>query len=122
MRKNVAYLCLLTVCLVGSLSAQTYQGRILGLVTDPTGAVLPGAQVTIIDVATGATRTLTTTTSGEFVAPNLEPGPYTVMVEAAGFQKFQRIGLQLEVARDIRVDAALHPGPVDTTVTISMTR
>jgi Carboxypeptidase regulatory-like domain len=118
-RKNVAYLCLLTVCLVGSLSAQTYQGRILGLVTDPTGAVLPGAQVTIIDVATGATRTLTTTTSGEFVAPNLEPGPYTVMVEAAGFQKFQRIGLQLEVARDIRVDAALHPGPVDITVTIS---
>lgn len=115
----VLFLLSLVVLSAVCLHAQTYQGRILGLVTDPTGAVVPGAQVTITNVATSVNRTVTTTASGDYAAPNLEPGPYTVIVEAKGFEKFQRTGLQLEVARDIRVDAMLHPGSVDTTVTIS---
>src|SRR5580704_512642 len=101
------------------LFAQTYQGRILGSVTDPSGAVISGARVTIMNTATGVSRTLTTTAAGEYVAPNLEPGPYTVTAEAPSFKKEQRIGLQLEVAKDIRVDLKLAAGASVETVTVS---
>jgi hypothetical protein len=116
--KTVARVFLFAMSLIAAASAQTYQGRILGLVTDQTGAVIPQAKVTITNVATGVSRSLATTRSGEFVAPNLEPGPYTVTIEADGFNKFQRLGLELEVARDIRVDATLHPGSVATTLSV----
>jgi hypothetical protein len=118
--KSFVVLLLSLIVLSGAyLRAQTYQGRILGLVTDQSGAVVPGAQVTITNVATSVSRTVTTTSSGDYAAPNLEPGPYIVIIEAGGFEKFQRTGLQLEVARDIRVDAALHPGSVVVTETVS---
>ena len=95
-----------------SLSGQTYQGRILGLVADSSGAVVTGAKVTITNTATGISRSLTTTAAGDYNAPNLEPGPYVVTVEAPGFKKIQRTDLQLEVAKDIRVDFTLNPGAI----------
>jgi len=97
---------------VALLQAQTYQGRILGSVTDQTGAVVSGARVTIINPATGVSRTLITGAAGEFVAPNLEPGPYTITVEAESFKKQQRTGLTLEVAKDIRADFQLTAGSI----------
>ena len=102
-----------------SLSGQTYQGRILGLVTDSSGAVVTGAKVTITNTATRISRSLTTTAAGDYNAPNLEPGPYVVTVEAPGFKKIQRTDLQLEVAKDIRVDFTLSPGAVSETMTVS---
>src|SRR5712671_5646230 len=67
-----------------ALFAQGSSGRILGTVTDQTGAVLPGATVTITDTERGLARTLNTDSSGEYNAPNLIPGTYTVRVEAKG--------------------------------------
>lgn len=99
--------------------AQTYQGRILGTVTDQTGAVVSGARVTVTNTATGVSRTLTTGATGEYVAPNLEPGPYRVTASAANFKQEQRPGLQLEVAKDLRIDFKLTPGAVNETVTVS---
>lgn len=119
MSKPVVKLIFFAMVFTAALSAQTYQGRILGLVTDLTGAVIPGAHVTITNTATGISRTLVTTSSGEYAAPNLEPAPYIVTIEANGFEKFRRMGLRLEVARDIRVDAVLRPGSVNTTVTVN---
>ncbi len=101
------------------LAAQTYQGRILGSVTDPSGALIGGATVTITNTATGIVRTLTTNASGDYFAPNLEPGPYTVSAQAASFKKAQRTGLQLEVAKDIRADFILQAGAVNETVEVS---
>jgi len=113
-------LVILLVFLSASLLiAQTYQGRILGLVTDQSGAVVRGAKVTITNTATGVSRTLTTTAAGEYNAPNLEPGPYTVTAEAPGFKKVERTALRLEVAKDIRVDFTLNPGAVSEIVTVS---
>jgi len=117
--KRFTHAIFFTALVAVAVCAQTYQGRILGVVTDQSGAVVPSAKVTITNTATGVTRSLVTSASGEYVAPNLEPGPYSVTVEANGFQKFERLGLQLEVARDIRVDAALHPGSVSTTVSVT---
>jgi hypothetical protein len=119
-RKHVLVLIVLFAILsAAGLSAQTYQGRILGLVTDSSGAVVPGARVTITNISTGVSRSIVTTSSGEYAAPNLEPAPYIVTVEAAGFEKFRRTGLRLEVAQDVRVDAVLHAGSVNTTVTVT---
>ncbi|HTF45022.1 MAG TPA: carboxypeptidase-like regulatory domain-containing protein, partial [Terriglobales bacterium] len=114
-----AFLALAVVCSSIFLSGQTYQGRILGSVTDASGAVISGAKVTIMNTATGISRTLTTTAAGDYVAPNLDPGPYNVTAEAASFKKELRLGLQLEVAKDIRVDMKLTAGTVDQVVTVS---
>lgn len=102
-----------------SLTAQTSEGRILGLVTDSSGAVVSGAKVTITNTATGISRSLTTTAAGDYNAPNLEPGPYIMTAEAPGFKKSLRTGLRLEVARDIRIDFSLSPGAISETVTVS---
>lgn len=118
MKVSARILFLILFSVTGVL-AQTYQGRILGTVSDQSGAVIPGAAVTITNVATGVQRKLTTSASGEYVAANMEPGTYTVSVQSQGFETFQRLGLHLEVARDVRVDASMHPGTVATTLSIT---
>ncbi len=102
-----------------SLNSQTSEGRILGTVFDQTGAVVPGAKVTITNVATHVNRQAVTTSAGDYVAPNLEPGPYTVEVEAIGFRKALSTQFALEVSRDVRMDLKLQPGAVNDTVTVS---
>src|SRR5713101_7250804 len=69
-----------------ALFAQANFGRIMGTVTDQTGAVLAGAAVTVIDTQRGPARTLNTDSAGEYNAPNLIPGTYIVRVEAKGFK------------------------------------
>jgi hypothetical protein len=67
--------------------AQSYRGTIRGAVTDPSGAVIPGATVTARNVETGLERTTTTEADGGYVVPELPAGKYEVTVEAAGFSK-----------------------------------
>jgi hypothetical protein len=107
------------LCSAMTLSAQTSQGRILGSVTDQTGAVVPGAKVTITNTATGVSRVLVSSSGGEYVAPNLEPGPYAITAEAVNFEKINRTGVRLEVAKDARVDFKLVPGAVNQVITVS---
>jgi hypothetical protein len=94
-------------------------GRILGTVTDQTGAVLPGATVTILDTQRGLARTLTTDQAGEYNAPNLIPGTYTVRVAATGFKVLDRQNVLVEVGREVRVDLTPQPGEQTQTVTIT---
>ncbi|HUK25197.1 MAG TPA: TonB-dependent receptor [Terriglobales bacterium] len=110
---------LVVVCLSIATFGQTYQGRILGTVTDPSGAVVPGATVIITNAATNVSRTLTTGAGGDYIAPNLEPGPYQVTVEAPSFKKEVRTGLRLEVAKDMRIDVQLIAGAVTEIVNVS---
>src|ERR1700687_6439888 len=93
-----------------SVLAQGNFGRILGTITDQTGAVLPGAKVSIIDTQRGPARTLTTDQAGEYNAPTLIPGTYTVRVEAAGFKTLDRQNVVIEVGREVRVDLTPQPG------------
>ena len=65
---------------------QTFRGTILGVVTDSSGAAVPGATVTIKNVDTGLTRTVTTTDDGSYSAPELPIGNYSVTVEKSGFK------------------------------------
>jgi len=94
----------LAVTLVGSSAvAQVTTGTIAGTVTDITGAVVSGASVTIVNSANGLTRKVTTSDSGEFVAPGLYPGTYKLTVEASGFKKLESSGLVLSAADRIDV-------------------
>src|SRR5579863_7043293 len=102
-----------------SLFAQAQFGRILGTVTDQTGAVLPGATVTVIDTQRGPARTLTTDAAGEYNAPTLTPSTYTVRVEAKGFKVLDRENVLLEVGKEVRVDLTPQPGDQTQTVTVS---
>ena len=99
--------------------AQSYTGRILGTVTDQSGASVAGATVTITDVARGTTRTITTDGAGEYVAPNLLPGTYKVRAEAKGFKSVERPNIELEVAKDALIDLSLPPGNVSETVQVT---
>src|SRR5579871_46522 len=65
--------------------AQQNTGDVLGIVTDPSGAAVPNAMVTIVNLATQETKTLTTNESGSFTFPNLNPGHYKLTVSGAGF-------------------------------------
>src|ERR1700675_401894 len=84
--------------------AQGNAGRILGSVTDQTGAAVAGATVTVTDLQRGITRTLTTDESGQYFAPNLLPGAYKVRAEAKGFKSIERGNIQLQVGNDVRID------------------
>ena len=99
--------------------AQTYEGRILGTVTDKSGGVVKGVRVTITNVDTGVSRSLTTNEAGDYVAPSLPPGVYRVTVEVTGFKKIERTGVRLEVARDVRIDFVLEPGAVTETISVT---
>jgi len=107
----------LLICL--PLFSQGSYGRILGAVTDQTGGVIAGATVTVLDVDRGISRTLTTDDAGEYNAPNLQPGKYTVRAEAKGFKTVERQNVILEVGKEPRVDLSLQPGEQTQTVTVT---
>lgn len=110
---------LFVLCAAGIASAQSQEGRILGTVTDQSGGFVKGAQISIINVNTGVTRKLESNEAGDYVAPNLAPGAYKLTVEATGFKKVERTGIQLEVAKDIRLDVVLQPGSLTETVQVT---
>src|SRR5437667_6439988 len=92
----------LTICWIAvavTATAQQNTGTILGVVKDSSGAVVPGAGITILNEETSLTRTVTTGENGAFRAPALPVGHYTVRVELAGFRSQAQRGLILEVAR-----------------------
>jgi len=99
--------------------SQSSNGRILGTVTDTSGGVVAGAAVTVTDVERGVTRTLTTDDAGEYNAPNLTPGSYTVRGEARGFKRLDRANVVIQVGQEVRVDLTLQPGEQEQTVTVT---
>src|SRR5579863_5519690 len=117
LRVFAAALCALLGCLPAF--SQGSAGRILGSVTDQSGGVIANATVTVTDTQRGVARTLTTDEAGEYLAPDLLPGTYTVRAVATGFKTVERTGLLLEVKQDIRVDLTLQPGDKAQTVTVT---
>ena len=89
-----------------------------GTVTDAQAAVVPGASVTIVNTATGLTRTAITDTSGGYVITLLPVGSYNVTVEQPGFRKYERPNILLRANENIRVDVKLDIGNVQETVTV----
>ena len=95
-------------------------GSIIGTVTDETGAIVPGAKVSIIDKATGHQMGLTTNSSGLYNSGPLTPGEYTVRVEASGFAATVT-SLTVEVNNTSNGNVTLHVGATTTTVEVQAT-
>jgi len=100
--------------------AQVDRATLTGTVKDGAGAVLPGATVTVTNVATGVTASQTTTETGSYLLVNLIPGRYQVDVELSGFKKSSQI-VTLDVGQRARVDATLEVGNFNETVTVAET-
>src|SRR5579859_7521604 len=100
--------------------AQSTAGRILGSLTDQSGAAVSGATVVVTDTQRGTERSATTDETGDYTFAGLQPGTYRVRASAKGFKGAERPSVQVEVASDVRADFALQPGQVTETVTISM--
>ena len=101
-----------------ALQSQTTSTEILGLVTDPTGAVVPGAQVTITRLATGEKRSARTNNAGEYIFRLIEIGEYTVRCEAQGFKIETVTGLRVQIQQKARVDFTLQVGGVSDSVEV----
>ncbi|HEY2016510.1 MAG TPA: carboxypeptidase-like regulatory domain-containing protein [Bryobacteraceae bacterium] len=109
------------LALVGalSLSAQTNRGSISGAVTDPSQAVIPGATVAVINAGTSEVRRVSTSESGTYAVPNLEPVAYRIEVEAKGFRKQVVENVKVNTAANTTVNVSMQTGSVDTEVTVS---
>src|ERR1700693_2450924 len=99
--------------------SQATTGRILGTVSDQSGAGVAGASVVVTDIQRDTKRTLTTDASGDYAAPELQPGVYKIRAEAKGFKAVERPNIVIEVAQDLRVDIALSPGQISETVVVT---
>jgi Carboxypeptidase regulatory-like domain len=90
-----------------------------GTVRDVSGAVIPGAEVHLVNKATGLTRSAVVNGAGVYTFPSLLPGVYDIDASAAGFKKFLRTDLKIDVAQRAQADFALEVGSVQDSVTVS---
>ena len=107
------------VLLAAALAAQSITGSVTGVVTDASGAVIPGAEVTVINTGTNVRSTAKTDGSGNYTVPLLPRGEYKVEVTAPGFKRFVREGIVLQVQQTARVDVQMTVGEVADSVLVT---
>jgi hypothetical protein len=120
-------MCLEAVCVIVAISvllptlllAQGASGRILGRVADPTGAVLSGAKITLLNEATGISRDAKTNDSGDFSFVEVVPGTYTVQFELTGFKKNVQKSVIVDVNQVVTLNTTLQIGGSQETVEVT---
>lgn len=115
-----ATIALLVVMLVGSsaLLAQNYAGSLRGTVTDPSGAAVPGATVTVVSLATNSTKTAVTTDLGAYSVPDLPVGAYEVHIKAGSFKEYVAKSVEIHTSSVTEVNAQLAVGAASDVVTV----
>src|SRR5207253_4769002 len=91
---------------------------VVGTVTDTTGAVIPGAKITVVNPETNFQFDGATNQDGYYYVPYLRPGTYNITVESAGFKKYVREGIQLRTNDEPRIDVKLEVGNVTESVEV----
>jgi len=119
-RRNGSRLALLlaALCVMFAVPALAQEATIVGTVTDPTGASVPNASITITNTDTGVARSQPTNSDGQYVAPDLIIGHYTVRVTATGFKAVEQKNIELAVGDQKRLDFKLIVGSVQEQVTV----
>lgn len=117
-----ALLCALVVSSFIPLVAQAQTaatGSVLGVVMDPTGATVPGAQVQMVNTANNASMTVVCDDQGKYAIPNVAPGTYTVTTQASGFRQSVVTGVVVEVTKTTNLNIKLVVGGISSTVEVS---
>src|SRR3954471_16893061 len=94
-------------------------GTITGIVADASGAAIPNVKITVVNDATGVATSTQTNESGNYNIPALQPGTYTVTVEATGFQKAQQKNVVVNPGQPTGADIALQVGNATQTVEVT---
>jgi len=102
-----------------SLSAQEFRGTFSGLISDPTGAPLPGAKVTVTEIRTGVKNQTVADSAGEYTAPFLLPGDYSIAAEAPSFKQYIRQNIHLGAGDHTVIDIKLEVGDATQSVSVS---
>ncbi len=120
-RTTLLFFCSVLLCglVCSQAAAQTFTGTFVGTVSDATGAALAGATVTVTNLETSLTRTVSTDTSGSYVATLLPPGDYKIAVELKGFKRAVREKVSLLVNQEQRLDFTLAVGDVSEQIVVT---
>jgi hypothetical protein len=110
---------LLFILWPGLSSAQEYRGTILGRVSDPSGAVVAGASVTVRNLATNAISKVSTNEAGNYQIPFLLPGNYAVTVELSGFKKLERENVRVSTNEQVTLDFTLELGATSESIKVT---
>jgi Carboxypeptidase regulatory-like domain/TonB dependent receptor-like, beta-barrel len=114
-----ALLLLIAVFFQTPLFAQIDTGGVTGTITDPTGAVVPGATVTLTNTGTNISQQMRSTSTGTYSFTGVRPGTYMLRAEATGFRTVINRGVQIHVQQTLTVDVHLAPGAVSQQVTVT---
>ncbi len=110
---------LIAICsLASGMAFGQATGQLSGLVTDQTGALLPGVDVTLTQADTGAVRSAITNETGAYAFPALQPAVYVLEVSLPGFQTFRQTSVELQVGANLVIDASLQVGQVAQTIEV----
>ncbi len=115
----LAFFACATLLLIAPASAQSVYGSIFGTVSDKTGAIVPGASVTVTDEAKGTVVTVTSNAAGDYSVPHLIPDVYDLKVTGKGFKAFETKGIQVEADAAPRIDPTLDVGGSSETVEVN---
>ncbi len=118
LRCTTALIACLLIVVSSSLHGQSTFGSIQGTVHDKTGAIIPGATVTVVNNGTAAKRVITSDGNGGFVFSNIDVGTYTITVTSSGFETFSQTQIGINAREERHIDVALQPGTQDQTVTV----
>src|SRR5262252_1754125 len=99
--------------------SQTANGTITGSVNDASGAVIPGVSVEVKNTDTGVVFSTVTGETGNYTAPNLPPGSYSISATLPGFKKYDRTGVSLAAAQVLRLDVSLEVGAAGETIEVA---
>jgi carboxypeptidase family protein/TonB-dependent receptor-like protein len=116
---TLAVVLIIGICLSDPARAQVAGGTLSGTITDPSGKLVPHTQVSIQNVATGITTTVTTNSDGFYIAANLLPGDYQITITAPGFDTEVKSGIRISVGSQQVFDLALRIGTISHRVEVS---
>src|SRR6266566_3702466 len=116
---SVALLITWSLCSADSATAQSGRGVVTGIVKDASGAIVPGADIQIVERTTGVATQARTTDAGVYRAPYVPPGTYRITASLAGFKTAVADNVDVLVGQTVTVDFALEVGQVTEQVTVS---
>ena len=119
MRRFVIVLVGLLVVSAWPALAQQGQSSLQGRVSDSSGLALPGVTITVTHEGSGVFRNLVSNSDGSYFATGLVPGPYRIEAELAGFRKYQRQGLLLQIGTTASIDITLGIGTLEQNITVT---